>query len=173
MLNPYLTKESKLQTTSDGRLVLVTTKIPDDAMTLLKNKGIYLFSDENYIVVKKCNFCDGEKTESLPWLEKLNNLLGDSKVPGLLNIGFNGCGMSCHGAVMEDIGIVYFRGEFEVYVGGRHMGRYVRLPLHVHKNLDGSQMIETVLNVVSRYKNEGFKGEKFFKYIMRIEGPES
>jgi precorrin-3B C17-methyltransferase len=126
--------------------------------------------DEGAVIVKKCNFCEGDKIESLPWLNLLNQILFEMNYPGQLHIGFNGCGRSCHGAVMEDIGVVYFRGEFEVYVGGKRMGRNVRLPLFTHLHLTGDEMISVVKNVVKRYQGEAFQGEKFFKYILRISG---
>ncbi|MDH4201168.1 MAG: precorrin-3B C(17)-methyltransferase, partial [Spirochaetia bacterium] len=121
----------------------------------------------NNDVIKKCDFCDGDKMESMPWLIKLNKLLSEMNIPGQLQIGYNGCGRSCYGAVMEDIGVVYFRGEFEVHAGGKKTGRNVRLPLFSEKNLSGEEMISKVESVLRHYKKEAFEGEKFFKFILR------
>jgi len=170
VLGKFLSTDSRIEATPDGRLFLLCHEIDIETMEKLDSEGLYLYDDEEYILIKTCNFCDGEKPESLVWLDILNKSLADIHVPGQLHIGFNGCGMSCHGAVMEDIGIVYFRGEFEVYIGGKKMGRNVRLPLHTHLHLSGEEMISIVMNLVARYKNEGFEKEKFFKYILRVSG---
>jgi len=167
LIGKFLTENSRIESSSDGRLSIICNEIDESVKKELHKSGLDLFDDESFVIIKKCNFCEGDKIESLPWLSKLNDLITTVSVPGQLHIGFNGCGMSCHGAVMEDIGIVYFRGDFEVYVGGKKMGRNVRLPLYTHLHLSGEEMIAIVENIVSRYKSEAFHGEKFFKYILR------
>lgn len=120
-------------------------------------------------ILKTCDFCDGEKTESVPWLDKVKNILESTALPGELKIGFNGCGRACHGAAMEDIGIIYFRGDFEVHIGAKKTGRNVRLPLRVYNGLSGDEMIGIFREVVEKYQAEGLDGEKFFKYVLRLK----
>ena len=167
-ISGFLSQESRIETTPDGRLFIICHEIDRQTQKELAQTGLHLYEDEDLATLKKCNFCDGEKTQSLPWLEKLNALLAQTKVPGQLHIGFNGCGRACHGAVMEDIGIVYFRGEFEVYTGGKRVGRNVRLPMQSCLHLSGDEMLSQVESLLKRYQKEAFEGEKFFKYILRM-----
>ena len=52
----------------------------------------------------------------------MQRVLGGMEMPKELNIGFNGCGMACYGAVMEDIGIVFRKGKFDLFLGAKPVG---------------------------------------------------
>ncbi len=73
--------------------------------------------------VKACDFCYGEKAESIPYAEEIMDTLGGMKLPKEFHIGFNGCGMACYRAVFDDIGIVYRKKKFDLFIGAKPVGR--------------------------------------------------
>ena len=64
-----------------------------------------------------------KKQNPIPYADELQRVLGGMEMPKELNIGFNGCGMACYGAVMEDIGIVFRKGKFDLFLGAKPVGR--------------------------------------------------
>lgn len=97
----------------------VPTDEPAAVTARLTEAGLLLSPIGDVVQLKACDFCDGEKGESIPLAEELNRRLGGLKVPKELKIGFNGCAMACYGAVTEEIGIVYRRGTYDLFLGGK------------------------------------------------------
>jgi len=166
-ISDLLGEDGEMEYTTDHSLLIRTSNETDKLKQGLKEVSLYVNEPETLILFKACSFCDMQKQEPLPYLEELFQKISSVQVPRQMKIGFNGCGMSCYGAVREDIGIVYFRGKFEVYAGAKAQGRNLTLPAPIRKEMSGSEMVSEVESIVRDYATNGDPGEKFYQFRQR------
>jgi precorrin-3B C17-methyltransferase len=154
-------------------IIRVSVSDPDQITRELKDAGFILSPIGDVVQMKACDFCNLEKIESLPYAEELNQLVGGLHVPKELKIGFNGCGMACYSAVSEDIGIVYRKEKFDLFLGGKTVGRNAHAAQPVAEGIAPEELAGTIERIVDRYIQEGHPNErfhKFFKRVQKIEG---
>ena len=118
--------------------------------------------------VKACDFCDGEKKEPIPYADELQRALGGIEMPKELNIGFNGCGMACYGAVMDDIGIVFRKGKFDLFFGGNLLAEPLIL-VSLSPKGSNQKLFELLAKIVDEYKQNAHPNERLFKYFKRVK----
>ncbi|RFB38550.1 precorrin-3B C(17)-methyltransferase [Brevibacillus sp. VP] len=140
---------------------------PEKVTEQLRAVDFQLFPIGASAQVKACDFCDLEKDESIPVAEELGRRLDGLAVPKDLKIGFNGCGMACYGAVMEDIGLVYRRGAYDVFLGGKRIGRNAHPGQRIAEGVPEEQIIGLVERIVDEYKVKGHIDERFHKFFKR------
>ncbi|AEJ39556.1 precorrin-3B C17-methyltransferase [Sulfobacillus acidophilus TPY] len=141
---------------------------PDRIISRLTEAGLWVFPVGDVVKVKACDFCDGDKQEGIPYAEDLTRRLGGLGVAKELRIGFNGCAMSCYGAVHEDIALVFRKGRIDLFLGGKTGGRTAH-PAHlVAEGLEPREAVERVERIVRRYQAEAFPGERFYRFFERV-----
>ncbi len=150
-------------------IMRVPTANPDELTEKLQEAGLLLSPIGDVVQFKACDFCYGEKDESIPYAEDIYNRLNGLAVPKELKIGFNGCGMTCYGAVKEDIGIVYRRGKFDLFLGAKTVGRNAHAGQPVAEGIEPDQIVETVERIVQRYIAKGYPNERFHKFFKRVK----
>lgn len=141
---------------------------PEEVIAELKQAGFYLFPIGQVAQVKACDFCNMEKDESIPYAEALARSLDGLAMPKELKIGVNGCGMACYGAVLEDIGLVYRRGAFDLFLGGKRISRSAHPGQRVEEGILPEQIVEVVEGIVAEYKAKGHVDERFHKFFKRV-----
>ncbi|MGE5703410.1 MAG: precorrin-3B C(17)-methyltransferase [Clostridia bacterium] len=141
---------------------------PDEVVSQLKEAGFQLSPIGQVAQVKACDFCDLEKDESIPYAEALAHALDGVAMPKELKIGVNGCGMACYGAVLEDIGLVYRRGAFDLFLGGKRISRSAHPGQRVAEGIPPEEIVETVERIVAEYKAKGHVDERFHKFFKRV-----
>lgn len=141
---------------------------PQRVVEQLRGAGMIVSPIGDVVQVKACDFCDGEKKESIPYAEEIQQRLGGRQMPKELRIGFNGCGMACYGAVREDIGIVYRKGKFDLFLGAKTVGRNAHSGLPVAEGISAEEIVPLVERIVARYKQEAFPNERFHKFFQRV-----
>ncbi|MGM0884878.1 MAG: precorrin-3B C(17)-methyltransferase [Bacillota bacterium] len=150
----------------------VLLRVPtDDAETIvnrLKEHQLLVFAIGDIVQVKACDFCNLEKDEAIPVAEELHMRFGGIEAPKELKIGLNGCGMACYGAVMEDIGIVYRKGGYDLFLGGKQIGRNAHAGQNVVEGIPADRIVETVEQVVKEFTEKGHPGERFHKFFKRV-----
>jgi cobalt-factor III methyltransferase len=162
--------DGEITYTPDHQLILrIPTDDPDSVVHRLTAVGWSVHPVGDVVQVKACDFCDGDKGESIPHAEELNRRLDGMKVPKELKIGFNGCAMACYGAVTEDIGIVYRRGTYDLFLGGKKIGRNAHPAQRVAEGLTPEEMLAAVENVVREYAEKGHPNERFHKFFKRVQ----
>lgn len=149
--------------------VSLETEEPQEITRKLESEGWLVSPVGDVIHVKACDFCDGEKTGGIPYAEELKERLGGLKVPKVMKIGFNGCGMACYGAVADDIGIVYRRGAFDVFLGAKAMGRNAHTGQPVAEGLPPERLMDTIVSIVDEYREKGMPNERFYKFFKRVQ----
>ncbi|MEK8132352.1 precorrin-3B C(17)-methyltransferase [Paenibacillus filicis] len=150
-------------------LVRIVTSEPSEAVSRLKAAGLLLAPIGDVAQIKACDFCNMDKADSVPYLEELQSRIGGMKVAKELRIGFNGCGMACYGAVKEDIGIVYRREKFDLFLGGKTVGRNAHAGIPVAEGVEPEKLLDTVESIVRKYADEAHPNERFHKYFNRVK----
>ncbi|MGF7035952.1 precorrin-3B C17-methyltransferase [Paenibacillus mucilaginosus] len=150
-------------------LIRLKTADPDSVTKRLRAAGLLLAPVGDVVQLKACDFCNMDKGDSVPYLEQIHGKLGGMKVPKELKIGFNGCGMACYGAVKEDIGIVYRREKFDLFLGGKTVGRNAHPGVPVAEGIEPDRLIETIERIVRGYADKGHPNERFHKYFARVK----
>ncbi|MBA4603697.1 precorrin-3B C(17)-methyltransferase [Thermoactinomyces mirandus] len=141
----------------------------DQVAEQLTDAGLLVSPAGNRVLLKACDFCEGRKNGAIPYVEELNRRLGRLQVPGELKIGFNGCGMACYGAVTEEIGIVYRRGTFDLFLGGKSTGTGAHPAQKIGEGIPPAKLVETVERVVREYAAKGDPNERFHKFFKRAK----
>ncbi|MFS8629919.1 MAG: precorrin-3B C(17)-methyltransferase, partial [Bacillales bacterium] len=145
------------------------TDDPDGLVAKLTAAGLTVAPVGNVLTVKACDFCDGEKRDAIPYAEELERRLGGMALPKELKLGINGCGMACYGAVREDIGIVYRKGKFDLFLGGKTIGRNAHPGRLVAEGLPPEEIVPVVTEVIEQYKEHAYPNERFYKFFERVK----
>lgn len=159
-----------MEYTPNHQIVLrIPTTDLDMVTEKLHSAGFLLMPIGDVLTVKACDFCDGEKAESIPYAEELQERLGGMALPKEMNIGFNGCGMACYKAVMEDIGIVYRKGKFDLFLGAKPAGRTAHPAQPVAEGIEPDQLVDLVADIIEFYQEKGHPNERFYKFFKRVK----
>lgn len=163
-------EKGTMEYTPHHKIILkIPTSEPEAITEKLQATGFLLSPIGDVLTVKACDFCDGEKAEPIPYADELQRVLGGISMPKELNIGFNGCGMACYGAVMEDIGIVFRKGKFDLFLGAKPVGRTAHPGQPVAEGIEPDQLVELITNIVDEYKQNAHPNERLFKYFKRAK----
>jgi precorrin-3B C17-methyltransferase len=163
-------EKGTIEYTPDHCIVMRIPDVDPDGITeKLRECGLILSPIGRVAKIKACDFCDGEKTEAIPYADELHTRLGGMELPKELNIGLNGCGMACYGAVMDDIGIVFRKGKFDLFLGAKPVGRTAHPGQPVAEGIEPERLVEIVANIVAEYKQNAHPNERLFKYFKRAK----
>ena len=161
-------EKGTMEYTPNHKIVLkIPTTDPDVITGKLQSANFLLSPIGDVLTLKACDFCDGEKAESIPYADEIHRVLGGMKMPKELNIGFNGCGMACYSAVMDDIGIVFRKGKFDLFLGAKPVGRTAHPGQPVAEGIEPEQLVELITDIVGEYKQNAHPNERLFKYFKR------
>ncbi|WP_147533616.1 precorrin-3B C(17)-methyltransferase [Bacillus marasmi] len=159
-----------MEYTQDHQMKLgIPTENPDEIIEKLTQAGLLLAPVGDVLTIKACDFCDGDKKDSIPYAEELQRKLGGIQLPKELKLGINGCGMACYGAVKEDIGIVYRQGAFDLFLGGKTVGRTGHPGQIVAEGIEPDQIVGVIENIIRDYQEYGYPNERFFKFFKRVK----
>ncbi|MGG3801308.1 precorrin-3B C(17)-methyltransferase [Metabacillus fastidiosus] len=163
-------EKGRIDYTRDHQINLqVYTSNPNEITERLRAEGLILLPLGDVLTVKACDFCDCEKKESIPYAEELHERLGGMELPKELKIGFNGCGMACYGAVHEDIGLVFRKGKFDLFLGGKTVGRTAHPGQPVAEGIESEEIVPLIERIVEEYKEKGHPNERLFKFFKRVK----
>ncbi|WP_017727722.1 precorrin-3B C(17)-methyltransferase [Halalkalibacterium ligniniphilum] len=162
--------KGSMEYTPHHQIILsIPTTDPDVITKKLTEVGFILNPVGDVFQLKACDFCEGEKKDSIPYAEELHKKLGGIELPKELKLGFNGCGMACYGAVNDDIGIVFRKGKFDLFLGAKTVGRTAHPGQAVAEGIEPDKIVETIEKIIYEYKEKGHPNERFFKYFKRVQ----
>ncbi|MGG1401238.1 precorrin-3B C(17)-methyltransferase [Bacillus salipaludis] len=163
-------EEGVMEYTPDHSIKLqILTSQPDEIVQKLKDANFLISPIGDVLSVKACDFCDGEKKDSIPYAEELHERLGGMELPKELKLGVNGCGMACYGAVKEDIGLVYRKGAFDLFLGAKTAGRSAHPGQIVAEGIAPDEIVGLVERIVQEYKQKAHPNERFYKFFKRVK----
>ncbi|WP_223588133.1 precorrin-3B C(17)-methyltransferase [Neobacillus bataviensis] len=159
-----------MEYTPDHRFLLkIPTNQPESIVKRLKQNDLIVMPVGDVLNVKACDFCYGEKAESIPYAEEIAAKLGGLKLPKELHIGFNGCGMACYRAVFDDIGIVYRKKRFDLFIGAKPVGRTAHAAQPVAEGIEPDELLPLLTKIIEEYKQNAHPNERLFKYFKRVK----
>lgn len=162
-------EKGEIEYTPHHQIILrVPTADPGAVTERLRQLGLVLMPTGDVVQVKACDFCDGEKKDGIAYAEEIHQKLGGQEMPKELKIGFNGCGMACYGAVKEDIGIVFRKGKFDLFLGAKTVGRNAHAGIPVAEGIAPEEIVPLIERIVARYKRDAFPNERFHKFFQRV-----
>jgi cobalt-factor III methyltransferase len=163
-------EEGEMEYTPDHSIKLqLLTSDPDEIIKKLTEANFLISPVGDVLTVKACDFCDGDKKEAIPFADELQAKLGGIELPKELKLGINGCAMACYGAVKEDIGIVYRKGAFDLFLGAKTGGRNAHPGQIVAEGIEPERIVEVVASIVQKYKQNAYPNERFYKFFKRIK----
>lgn len=170
VLSQLVTNKGTVEYTADHKMILkIPTNEPQPILDKLE-EAEFLISPVGHIVnIKACDFCHGEKTKALPYAEQLEHELGGIKVPMPLNIGFNGCSMTCYGAVFNDIGIIYRKRNFDLYIGAKSIGKTAHAAKFVAEGIEMENLVPTITRIVKEYQENAHSNERLYQFFKRTK----
>ncbi len=145
------------------------TEDPKGLVDRLAAAGLMVMPVGDVLTLKACDFCDGEKKDAIPYAEELARRFGGMALPKELKLGINGCGMACYGAVREDIGLVYRKGKFDLFLGGKTVGRNAHPGRLVAEGIPPEEMVAIVADIIEQYKEHAHPNERFHKFFARVK----
>ena len=169
LLAEIVGEEGTIEYTPEHRLLVkMPTEKPEEVVERLRNEGLLVLPIGDVVNVKACDFCYGEKAESIPYAEEIAQTLGGMKLPKELHIGFNGCGMACYRAVFDDIGIVYRKKKFDLFIGAKPVGRTAHAAQPVAEGIEPEEIVPLLTSIIEEYKQHAHPNERLFKYFKRV-----
>ncbi|MGF9699652.1 precorrin-3B C(17)-methyltransferase [Paenibacillus sp. MABNR03] len=169
LLAQCASEEGELEYTPEHQIILrVPTFEPDQLVEELRAANFIVVPIGDVIKVKACDFCNMEKDDAVPMANHLQAIIGGISAPKETSVALNGCGMACYGAVLEDIGIVYRKGGYDLFLGGKKFGRNAHPAQPVAEGIPGDQIGEIVERIVAEYKEKGHPNERFHKFFKRV-----
>jgi precorrin-3B C17-methyltransferase len=162
-------EKGELEYTPHHQIILrVPTSQPEKVTEELRSAGLVIFPLGEVAQLKACDFCNLEKDESIPVAEELHRRIGGRALPKEVKIGFNGCGMACYGAVTEDIGLVYRKGKYDLFIGGKTIGRNAHPAQPVAEGISEEQIVGVMEQIIEEYHTHGHPNERFHKFFKRV-----
>ena len=169
LLAQCASEEGELEYTPEHQIILrVPTFEPDQLVEELRAANFIVVPIGDVIKVKACDFCNMEKDDAVPMANHLQAVIGGLSAPKETSVALNGCGMACYGAVLEDIGIVYRKGGYDLFLGGKKFGRNAHPAQPVAEGIPGDQIGGIVEQIVAEYKEKGHPNERFHKFFKRV-----
>ncbi|PAQ16485.1 precorrin-3B C(17)-methyltransferase [Bacillaceae bacterium SAOS 7] len=170
VLSAVAGEEGSVEYTPHHQIILrVATEEPQQLTLQLQQAGFIVSPVGDVLAIKACDFCDGEKKDAIPYAEELQQKLGGMEMPKSLNIGVNGCGMACYQAVNDDIGIVFRKGKFDLFLGAKPVGRTAHAGQPVAEGIEPNQIVPLIERIVAEYKEKGHPNERLFKFFKRVK----
>jgi len=162
-------EKGEIEYTPHHQIILrIPNAEPASVTRRLQEAGLLLMPVGDVLQVKACDFCNGEKKDAIPYAEELQARLGGQSMPKELKIGFNGCGMACYGAVKEDIGIVYRKGGFDLFLGAKTVGRSAHAGVPVAEGIKPDELLPVLTRIIEQFRSNGFPDERFHKFFKRV-----
>lgn len=169
LLAQCASEDGELEYTPEHQIILrVPTFEPDRLVDELRAANFIVVPIGDVIKVKACDFCDMEKDDAVPMANHLQAVIGGLNAPKETSVALNGCGMACYGAVLEDIGIVYRKGGYDLFLGGKKFGRNAHPAQPVAEGITGDEIGGIVERIVAEYREKGHPNERFHKFFKRV-----
>ncbi|MEB3102073.1 precorrin-3B C(17)-methyltransferase [Ferviditalea candida] len=162
-------ESGEMEYTPHHQIILrVPTDEPSEIVSRLKSEKLLVFPIGDVVQIKACDFCNLEKGEAIPVAEQLNLRMGGLKTPKEFMVGLNGCAMACYGAALEDVGIIFRKGAYDLFLGGKKTGRNAHPAQLVAEGIPAEQIVPTVERIFRQYAEQAHPNERFHKFFKRV-----
>ncbi|MFJ5788778.1 precorrin-3B methylase [Lysinibacillus sp. NPDC093197] len=153
-------------------LLSVPTINVNEIINELQEAGLYIAKQGPIVAIKACDFCDGDKMEAAEITEHLYEALHEETVPSRLRLNINGCASACYNAVYDDIGLVYQKDSFDVYLGAVPMGANAKAGTLFAKRVSVQKIESFLQQIIRHYQKHARPNEPFHKFYRRTNSAE-
>lgn len=153
-------------------LLSIPTQTVQDVISELQEAGLYMTPSGSIVAFKACDFCDGERMEAAEITEQLYIELQGQTVPSRLRLNVNGCASACYNAVYDDIGLVYQKDSFDVYLGAIPMGAKAQAGTLFAKGVSVQEIASFLQLIIGVYQQHARPNEPFYKFYRRTNTAE-
>ncbi len=153
-------------------LLSIPTQTVQDVISELQEAGLYMTPSGSIVAFKACDFCDGERMEAAEITEQLYIELQGQTVPSRLRLNVNGCASACYNAVYDDIGLVYQKDSFDVYLGAIPMGAKAQAGTLFAKGVSVQEIASLLQHIIGVYQQHARPHEPFYKFYRRTNTAE-
>ncbi|WP_337983800.1 precorrin-3B methylase [Lysinibacillus sp. C5.1] len=153
-------------------LLSIPTQTVQDVISELQEAGLYMTPSGSIVAFKACDFCDGERMEAAEITEQLYIELQGQTVPSRLRLNVNGCASACYNAVYDDIGLVYQKDSFDVYLGAIPMGAKAQAGTLFAKGVSAQEIASFLQRIIGVYQQHARPNEPFYKFYRRTNTAE-
>lgn len=153
-------------------LLSIPTRTVQDVISELQEVGLYISPSGSIVAFKACDFCDGERMEAAEITEQLYIELQGQTVPSRLRLNVNGCASACYNAVYDDIGLVYQKESFDVYLGAIPMGAKAQAGTLFAKGVSVQEIASLLQHIIGVYQQHARPHEPFYKFYRRTNTAE-
>ncbi|OEC01218.1 precorrin-3B methylase [Lysinibacillus sphaericus] len=153
-------------------LLSIPTRTVQDVISELQEVGLYISPSGSIVAFKACDFCDGERMEVAEIAEQLYIELQGQKVPSTLRLNVNGCASACYNAVYDDIGLVYQKDSFDVYLGAIPVGAKAQAGTLFAKGVSVQKIANFLQHIIALYQQHARPNEPFYKFYRRTNTAE-
>ncbi|TKI69151.1 precorrin-3B methylase [Lysinibacillus mangiferihumi] len=153
-------------------MLSIPTQTVQDVISELQEGGLYMTPSGSIVAFKACDFCDGERMEAAEITEQLYIELQGQTVPSRLRLNVNGCASACYNAVYDDIGLVYQKDSFDVYLGAIPMGAKAQAGTLFAKGVSVQEIASFLQRIIGVYQQHARPNEPFYKFYRRTNTAE-
>ncbi|AVQ99795.1 nitrite reductase [Oceanobacillus sp. M65] len=168
-LSKYMKEEDELELTTFQQLYIEIPKNrKEEIIYEFSSVGLACYPVGDFVKnLRTCNFCKGEEREGMPIAKELNRRFAGKAVPFTLKMAYTGCPIGCGEPMLSDIGVMKYKENYNLYVGGKGKGRDAEVGILLKENLNPEELYETVDQLITAYSQMGKKRESFFKFWKR------
>ncbi|MCR8632099.1 nitrite reductase [Paenibacillus radicis (ex Xue et al. 2023)] len=161
---------SKIEMTSFKQMyVEVDTDRVEDVKNNLQKIGLEIYSAGFSVKsLIACNFCRGAEEAGLEMAHILNKAVAGIETPIPIKVGYAGCALGTSEPMLKDIGVVKMKETFDVYVGGEPKSLKASVGKLLLSGIAQEQLVQSVTNIISFYKENAKGKEKFSKFVDRV-----
>ncbi|GLC88440.1 sulfite reductase [Lysinibacillus piscis] len=141
---------------SHSLLLSVPTEQLEEVQHKLLAVKFYILPAGNCAVFKNCDFCDGEKMETLPFFTALFEKLEGYSTKRRLRIGYNACASACYNAVLDDIALIVKEDVADIYAGAIQMGKKANAGQLLYENIALTDVEPTLLKLIDTYNHSTY-----------------
>ncbi|MGE7093586.1 precorrin-3B methylase [Lysinibacillus sp. NPDC048646] len=154
--------------------ILLSVPTNEVAQTIksLQEAGLYIAKQGSVVAMKACDFCDGDKMEAAAITEQLYKALAGMDVPKRVRLNVNGCASACYNAVYDDIGLVYQKDSFDIYLGAVPMGAHAQAGTLFAKRVPIQHIEGFLQQIITLYKENRRQEEPFYRFYRRTKTAE-
>ena len=168
-LAEFMEEGEELELTTFQQLYL---EIPEskvnDATEKLRSVGLSCYPVGNFVKsLRTCNFCKGSEEEGMPVAIELNKRIAGKPVPFTLKPAYTGCPVGCGEPLLNDIGVMKIKDQYNLYIGGKAKGKDAKVGQLFLEQLSPDELFKAVEKLIELYAENGKKREQFSKFIDR------
>lgn len=166
----HMSDDAEMELTTFQQLYI---EVPENQLEIVKEKfnevGLSCYPVGNYVKsLRTCNFCKGEEEEGMPVAKEINKRISGKPVPFTLRPAYTGCPVGCGEPLMNDIGVMKVKDNYDLYLGGKAKGKDAHVGKLFMEQLNPEQLYEIIDKTIEIYSEQGKKREPFFKFLHRI-----